>query len=111
MVASVNPFCRGSRGWSMLNQQNHAVGGANGSIIVGMFVCLCLPSKKPSEREFFVLAGMDFNVKLLRTRIASVDRSHNSSRLPMCNSSTGLGSPSPIILKSSYLGATSSLVT
>jgi hypothetical protein len=35
---------------------------------VGMFVCLCLTSKKPSEREFFVPAGTDLGVKLLTTR-------------------------------------------
>ena len=34
--------------------------------MVGMFVCLCLTSKKPSEREFFVPAGTDLGVKLLR---------------------------------------------
>jgi hypothetical protein len=28
-------------------------------LLVGMFVCLCLTSKKPSEREFFVPAGTD----------------------------------------------------
>jgi hypothetical protein len=33
--------------------------------MVGMFVCLCLTSKKPSEREFFVPAGTDLGVKLL----------------------------------------------
>jgi hypothetical protein len=49
----------------MLDRQNHAAGGANGSIMVGMFVCLCLTSKKPSEREFFVPAGTDLGVKLL----------------------------------------------
>jgi hypothetical protein len=32
---------------------------------VGMFVCLCLVSKKPSEWEFFVPAGTDLGVKLL----------------------------------------------
>jgi hypothetical protein len=32
--------------------------------MVGMFVCLCLVSKKPSEREFFVPAGTDLGVKL-----------------------------------------------
>jgi hypothetical protein len=32
--------------------QNHGAGGGNSSIMVGMFVCLCLASKKPSEREF-----------------------------------------------------------
>jgi hypothetical protein len=49
----------------MLDRQNHAAGGANGSIMVGMFVCLCLTSKKPSEREFFVPAGTDLGVKLI----------------------------------------------
>jgi len=32
---------------------------------VGMFVSLCLASKKSSEREFFVPAGMHLGVKLL----------------------------------------------
>jgi hypothetical protein len=32
---------------------------------VGMFVCLCLVSKKPSEREFVVPAGTDLVVTLL----------------------------------------------
>jgi hypothetical protein len=53
----------------MLDQQNHAAGGANGSIMVGMFVCLCLTSKKPSEREFFVPAGTDLGVKLLTHQV------------------------------------------
>jgi len=65
MAASSNPFRRGSRGWGRLVHQNHGVGGGNGSIMVGMFVCLCLVSKKPSEREFFVPAGTDLGVKLL----------------------------------------------
>jgi hypothetical protein len=51
----------------MLDRQNHAAGGANGSIMAGIFVCLCLTSKKPSEREFFVPAGTDSGVKLLIT--------------------------------------------
>ena len=46
---------------------NHAAGEENGSIMVGMFVSLCLASKKSSEREFFVPAGMHLGVKLLRT--------------------------------------------
>ena len=50
----------------MLIHQNHAAGEENGSIMVEMFVCLCLASKKPSEREFFVPAGTDLGVKLLR---------------------------------------------
>jgi hypothetical protein len=33
--------------------------------MVEMFVCLCLASKKPSEREFFVPARTDLAVKLL----------------------------------------------
>jgi hypothetical protein len=44
----------------------HAAGGENGSIMVGMFVCLCLASKKPSEREIFVPVGTDLAVKLLK---------------------------------------------
>ncbi len=46
--------------------QIHAAGGENSSIMVGMFVCLCLASKKPSEREFFVPVGTDLAVKLLK---------------------------------------------
>jgi len=34
-------------------------------VMVGMFVCLCLASQKPSEREFFVPARTDLGVKLL----------------------------------------------
>jgi hypothetical protein len=48
----------------MLIHQNHAAGEENGCIMVGMLVCLCLASKKPSEREFFVPAGTDLGVKL-----------------------------------------------
>ncbi len=44
MAASANPFRRGSRGWGMLAGQNHAAGGANGSIIVGMYVSVCFAS-------------------------------------------------------------------
>ncbi len=65
MVASSNLFGRGSQGWGTHVHQNHGTGGGNGSIMVGMFVCLCLVSKKPSEREFFVPAGTDLGVKLL----------------------------------------------
>ena len=50
----------------MLGQQNHAAGGENSSIMVVGFVCLCLASKKPSELKFFVPAGTDLGVKLLR---------------------------------------------
>jgi hypothetical protein len=64
MAALSNPFQRGSQGWGMLVHQNHGVGGGNGSVMVGIFVCLCLVSKKPSKREFFVPAGTDLGVKL-----------------------------------------------
>ncbi len=67
MEALANPFRRGSWGWGVLDRQNYAAGGANDSIIVGMFVCLCLARKKPSEREFFVPAGTDLGVKLLNS--------------------------------------------
>jgi hypothetical protein len=36
-MASSNPFCVGSRGWCTLVHQNHADGGGNGSIKVGIF--------------------------------------------------------------------------
>ena len=47
-----------------LNIKTHAAGGENGSIMVGMFVFLCLASQKPSEWEFFVPARTDLGVKL-----------------------------------------------
>jgi hypothetical protein len=49
----------------MFIHQNHAAGGENGSIMVGMFVCFCLASQKPSEREVIVPARTDLGVKLL----------------------------------------------
>jgi len=61
----VQPLPQGSRGWGMLVHQNHAAGEENGSIMVGMFVSLCLASKKASEREFFVPARTLIGVKLL----------------------------------------------
>jgi hypothetical protein len=33
--------------------------GGNGFSMVGMFVCLCLASQKPSKREFFVPTRTD----------------------------------------------------
>jgi hypothetical protein len=65
MTALPNPFRVGSRGWGTLIHQNHAAGEENGSIMVRMFVSLCLASKKSSEREFFVPAGTHVGVKLL----------------------------------------------
>ena len=37
---SSNPLQRGSRGCGIFVRQNHAAGGGNGSIMVGMFGCL-----------------------------------------------------------------------
>ena len=44
---------------------NYAARGENDSIMVGMFVCSCLASQKPSEQEFSIPARMDLGVKLL----------------------------------------------
>jgi hypothetical protein len=65
MTASSNPFRVGSWGWGRLVHQNHAAGEENSSIMVGMFVSLCLASQKPSEREFLVPARTDLAVELL----------------------------------------------
>jgi len=51
-MASSNPFRRGCQGLCMLVRQDHAAGGENGSIMVGMFVSLCLTSQKPPKPEF-----------------------------------------------------------
>ena len=48
----------------MLGQQNHAAGEGNGSIMVGMFVCLCLARPK----DVYIPTRMDLDVKLLRLR-------------------------------------------
>ena len=53
---------RGAWGWDTLGQKNRAAGGENGSIMMGMCVSLWLASQKPSEREFFIPAGMDLAV-------------------------------------------------
>ena len=52
----------------MIGQQNHATGRGSGSIMVGMFVCLCLACQKPSEREFFVPARTDLGEADLRVK-------------------------------------------
>ena len=62
MATSSDPLQRGSRGCGMFVHQNHAAGGGNSSFMVGMFVCLCLASQKPSERFFFVPARTDLSV-------------------------------------------------
>ena len=52
----------------MFVHQNHAAGGVYCSIMVGMVVCLCLASQKPSEREFFVPVRTDFGVNSLTAK-------------------------------------------
>jgi hypothetical protein len=64
-MASSNLFRVGSRGWGTPVHQNHAAGEENGSIMVVMFVSLCLASQKPSERELFIPARTNLGVKLL----------------------------------------------
>jgi hypothetical protein len=50
--------------YGMFVHKNYAAVGENGSIMVGMFVFLCLASHKSSKWEFFVPARTDFGVKL-----------------------------------------------
>ena len=57
----------------MFLHRNHGAGGGNGSIMVGMFVCLCLASKNSSEREVFVPARTDLAVKLLNPLMVALD--------------------------------------
>jgi len=59
-TASSNPSA------GTLVHQNHAAEEENGSIMVGMFVSLCLASKKSSERELFLPAGMRLGVALFK---------------------------------------------
>jgi hypothetical protein len=59
--------------------------------MVGMFVCLCLTSKKPSEREFFVPAGMDLGVKLLNCFDDGVGKIMRKTARP----SSGMDSSNP----------------
>ncbi len=67
MAASSNPFQRGSRGWGVYIHQNHCAGGGNVSIMVGMFVCLCLASQNRFDQEFFVPTRTDLVLlKLLK---------------------------------------------
>jgi hypothetical protein len=67
MTALSNPFHICSRGWGTLVHKNHAAGEENGSIMVRMFVSLCLASNKSFEREFFVPTRTLIGVKLLIT--------------------------------------------
>ncbi len=72
---STNPFGRGYLCWIGLIHRSHAVGGANGSTMVVIFVDCCVDggwyflyysySRNPTGREFFVPAGTLIAVKLL----------------------------------------------
>ncbi len=55
----VQPLLKRLLGVVYTRPSNHATGGENGTIMVGIFVSLCLASKMPSEWEFFVPAGTD----------------------------------------------------
>jgi hypothetical protein len=49
----------------MFHHENHAAVQANGSIMMGMFVCCVFASQKPSKQQFFVPTKTDVAVKLL----------------------------------------------
>jgi hypothetical protein len=50
-------------GCGIFIHQNQASGGENGSIMVGMLLCLCLASQKPSAGVFHSPARTDLGVK------------------------------------------------
>ena len=58
----------------MFVHQNHAAEGENGSIMVGMCVCLCLATQKPSKQEFFIPARTDLGVKLFNISFSFTQR-------------------------------------
>ena len=58
MMASSNPFCIGSWGWGTLIHQNHAAEEENSSIMVGMFVSLCLACK--NQFFFSTVTGLSW---------------------------------------------------
>ena len=60
--------CKEAPGVGYVPPSNHGAGGGNGSVIVWMFVCLCLASQNLFEWEFVVPARTDLGVKLLRPR-------------------------------------------
>jgi hypothetical protein len=74
-VPLLDPFGRGYLCWIGGIHQSHAVGGANGSTMVVMFVDYCVVGgryfayysyrRNPMGREFFVPAGILIAVKLL----------------------------------------------
>ena len=99
-MASANPFCRGSRGWGMLDWQNRAAGEANGSIMVWLFVFLCLASKQPSEREIFVPVQTDYKDTELPLLLCRALKNLNVPHL-----GTGSLNLPPTALKNPYIVA------
>jgi len=65
MAASSNPFQRGSQGWGVFIDGNHAARRGNGSSWWECLCDVCFASKKSSEWEIFIPAGMHLGVKLL----------------------------------------------
>ena len=63
----VQPHAKRLPGCSIFIHQNHAPGGEIGSIMVGMFVCLCLACQQPSKQEIFIPTRVGLGVKLLTT--------------------------------------------
>jgi hypothetical protein len=63
----------------VFHQRNHATGEANGSIMVGMFVCCVFCQQKASPAGVFVPAGTDLAVKLLRSIVKHAKTSNNDS--------------------------------
>ena len=64
----------------MFLHQNHVAGGGYGSIMVVMFLCLCLASQNLSQWECFVPARADLGVKLLTGTDAVTVCSRHSHR-------------------------------
>ena len=50
--------------------------------MVGMFVCSCLASQKPSEQEFSIPARMDLGVKLLMDGEAKIRKISSGEHIP-----------------------------
>jgi hypothetical protein len=80
-VTLPNPFRSGARGWGTLGQQNHAAGGENGSIMVGIFVSRVLANQKPFERELFVPARTDLGLGVKLFIKSDIEKTLNMLRL------------------------------
>ena len=72
MAASSNPFRRDSRGWGVFIYGKDAARRENGTSWWGFLCDVCFASKKSLEREFFVPAGMHFDVNSLTPMVAGM---------------------------------------